>query len=145
MAFADQPAFHAKVVRVVDGDTLEVRREKKNIRIRIWGIDAPEWSQPYGPQSCGFARNLIFGREVQVVPKDHDKYGRLVAVIFVEGVSVNEALVRAGYAWVYPYFCNEPVCEVWKSLQQIASSEHRGLWADQSPVPPWQWRRMHDR
>ena len=140
---AESSCFYAKVVRVIDGDTIEIQKENKHQRVRIWGVDTPEWDQPYGAQSSHFAKNLLNGQEVQVVPKSIDKYGRLVAVIMMERINIGEELVKSGLAWVHIYFCNEQICDTWKAMQERAGSERRGLWSDRDPVAPWQWRKSH--
>ena len=140
---AAAPVFSARVVRVIDGDTLEIQQETGIQRVRIWGIDTPEWDQPYGARSSRFTRSRLTGKEVQVIPEDVDTYGRLVAMITMDGMNIGEELIRSGLAWVHIYYCNQPICDDWKSLQKRASSEHRGLWTDSHPVPPWQWKKEH--
>ena len=72
-----------------------------------------------------------------------DFYGRTIAtVILDDGVNLNEELVREGLAWVYPRYCDEePLCSRWKKLQQDAREAEVGLWAEDDPVKPWEWRR----
>ena len=139
---ADASLFQAKVVRVVDGDTIEIQQKMRTQRVRIWGIDTPEWDQRYGAQSSQFTRSLVTGKEVQVVPKAVDKYGRLVAAVTVDNMDVGEELIKSGLAWVHIYYCHEPICDSWKSLQERAKSEHRGLWNDSDPIAPWQWKKQ---
>ena len=136
-------AFYAKVVRVIDGDTLEIQQKMAIQRVRIWGVDTPEWDQPYGEQSSRFTRSRLLGKEVQVIPKDVDTYGRLVAMITMDDINIGEALIQSGLAWVHIYYCNQPICDDWKRLQKRAASEHRGLWVDSHPVAPWQWKKKH--
>jgi micrococcal nuclease len=140
---AEAPFFQAKVVRVIDGDTIEIQQKMKTQRVRIWGIDTPEWDQRYGAQSSQFTRSLVTEKDVQVVSKAVDKYGRLVAVIMMDNINVGEELIKSGLAWVHVYYCHEPICDRWKSLQESAKSEHRGVWNDSDPVAPWQWKKQH--
>jgi micrococcal nuclease len=142
---AETSFFYAKVVRVIDGDTIEIQQKMKTQRVRVWGIDTPEWDQRYGAQSSRYTRSLIIGKEVQVIPKAVDKYGRLVAVIMMNKMNIGEELIQSGLAWVHIYYCNEPVCDNWTNLQNRAMLEHRGLWNDSDPVAPWEWkkRRYH--
>ena len=135
----------AKVVKIIDGDTIEILVNHKIERVRIWGIDTPEWGQPYSSRSKKMTRSLLSGKTVEVVPKDRDKYGRLVAIVIVNHSNISEELVRSGLAWVHIYYCREPVCTYWKALQKKAMTTHKGLWHDPSPVAPWQWKKTHYR
>ena len=144
VCLADGADFQAKVIRVLDGDTIEIQQKMGIQRVRIWGIDTPEWDQPYGTRSSQFTRSRLMGKEVHVIPKDVDKYGRLVAIITVDGMNIGEELIRSGLAWVHIYYCNQPICDDWKHLQKRAFSGHRGLWNDRHPVPPWQWKKKHN-
>ena len=137
--------FSAKVTRIIDGDTIEIIQDMQVRRVRIWGIDSPEWDQPYAPQAHQFTRGMLAGKEVQVLPKDIDIYGRLVAVITVDEKNISEELVRSGLAWVHIYYCHELICDTWKLLQEKAASQHQGLWNDPHPVAPWQWKKNHSR
>ena len=140
---ADASLFQAKVVRVVDGDTIEIQQKMRTQRVRIWGIDTPEWDQRYGAQASQFTRSQLMGKEVRVAPKDIDKYGRLVAVITVDEMNIGEELIKSGLAWVHIFYCKEQICDKWKNLQEGARIEHRGLWNDNDPVAPWQWKKRH--
>jgi endonuclease YncB( thermonuclease family) len=138
-------SFSAKVIYIVDGDTVEILWKQKIQRVRIWGIDTPEWDQPYSMQSKELTRKMLAGKTVEVFPKDVDKFGRLVARIIADHASVSRKLVESGLAWVHIYYCKEPVCDRWKILQKRAMAEHKGLWNDPHPIAPWQWKRTHKR
>jgi endonuclease YncB( thermonuclease family) len=142
---AETPLFNAKVVRVVDGDTLEIQWQGTCRHVRIWGVDTPESGQPYASRARKFTQSLLAGREVQIRPVDFDVYGRLVAMIMVDEKNISEELVRSGFAWVHFYFCNEPICDTWRGLQASAMSRKIGLWRDPYPVAPWQWKKKHFR
>ncbi len=133
--------FSAQVVRVLDGDSFEVQRRGKRFQVRLWGIDTPEWQQGYAQEAKSFSRQRIQGRKVQFTTKDWDKYGRLVALVEVDGESLSELLLREGLAWVHIYYCKEPVCEQWRQLERQARTARRGLWQEKEPVPPWKWKR----
>jgi micrococcal nuclease len=142
---ADPSSFQAKVIRVVDGDTLEIQQKMRTQRVRIWGIDTPEGDQRYGAQASHFTRSQLLGKEVWVARKGIDKYGRLVAVVTIDSLNISEELIKSGLAWVHTYYCHEPVCDNWKTLQEGARLDHRGLWNDSDPVPPWLWKKRHGR
>jgi len=136
-------AFSADVVKVIDGDTLEVRYQGRKLRVRLFGIDAPEWQQEFSHQAKEFTRQRVEGQRVELRSKDWDKYGRLVAVVHVGGDSLNEELLREGLAWVHIYYCKEPICREWRQLEKEARMARRGLWKNDNPVPPWKWKQSH--
>lgn len=133
----------AQVLYVVDGDTLEIRYQGQKQRVRLWGIDSPEWQQGFSREAREFVRNRVQGRRVELQVKGWDKYGRLLAALKVEGNSLNEELLRAGMAWVHIYYCKESVCREWRRLEKDARIGGRGLWREDNPVPPWEWKRSH--
>jgi len=138
LAFADQ--FTGKVVGIADGDTISVLREGKAVKIRLYGVDAPEKAQAYGTQARKFTGDLVFQRTVTVVVHTTDRYGRLVGeVLLPDGRSLGHELVRAGLAWWYRSYA--PKDTTLAQLEAEARTAKRGLWADAQPIPPWQWRK----
>ena len=135
--------FVGKVVYVVDGDTIDVMHNKSKIRVRLWGIDTPEWNQPFSKKARLFLKNEVLGKVIRVEVKDKDDYGRLVAIVKNDYKNINEELVRVGLAWVYVYYCRESVCDDWKKLEREARLGRTGLWLDNNPVPPWKWKHSH--
>jgi micrococcal nuclease len=83
----------------------------------------------------------VFGKDVVVVPKTKDKYGRTVGHVLIDGRDVNLEMLEAGMAWHYKkYDHNARLARA----EEEAREERRGLWADASAVPPWEWRKGHD-
>lgn len=135
-------AWTGKVVGIADGDTITVLRDGRDqVKIRLYGIDAPESGHPFGKQSKQNLSSMVYGQSVQVDVMDTDRYGRTVARIFVDGEDVNAAQLRSGHAWLYRQYCKGWVCGEWAGLEAEARSTGAGLWADKDPTPPWQWRR----
>jgi micrococcal nuclease len=133
-------AFPAKVIGISDGDTLTVLHEQTPVKIRLDGIDAPESGQAFGNRAKQAASALAFGQTVTVHPKEHDRYGRLVAeVILPDGRSLNQELVRQGWAWWFRRYA--PNNTALAALESEAREARRGLWADPKPVPPREWRQ----
>ena len=94
--------FAGKVVGVSEGDTMTVLRDQTQVRIRLYGIDCPETGQDFGSRAKQFTADLAFGKVVTVVPRDRDRYGRIVAnVVLPDGRVLNDELVKAGLAWWY--------------------------------------------
>ena len=129
-------AVEHRVSRIVDGDTVYL---KDGTKVRLHGIDTPERDQPYGKQAT---RNLdkLIGRTVFVVERDTDRYGRLVGTLYTpEGVNVNLEMVCNGSAWWYSRYARNN--RAMASCQDEAREADLGLWADDDPMPPWEWRR----
>ena len=98
-------AWSGKVIGIANGDTITVLRDKKHVRIRLYGIDCPERYQAFSKKAKQFTSDMVFGKVVEVEPVDEDRYGRTVALVSVFKRLVNEELVSAGFAWVYTYYC----------------------------------------
>ena len=130
------------MTRIIDGDTIAARigGQGQEIRIRLYGIDAPEKKQAYGQQATRALKTLISGT-VEMDVMDTDRYGRTVALIRAGGKDVNGKMVAAGMAWIYPKYCRAAFCDEWKSLESAARNARLGLWRDTNPIPPWEWRR----
>ncbi len=138
--------LQATVVKVVDGDTIQVRYNGRSMRVRLWGIDTPEWSQPFSQVAKKYTAKLVENTEVELEEKDWDDYGRLVAIVTTEKKQcLNEELLRAGLAWVHIYYCKEARCDSWYALERKARKKRFGLWQDTSPIPPWVWKRKKQR
>ena len=69
-----------------------------------------------------------------------DKYRRIVAQLEINGLNVNEEMVRRGMAWEYSHFHSD---RRYIALEKEARLSGRGLWAQRDPTPPWQWRLRH--
>ena len=130
-----------KVVRIADGDTFTLLVEgDEQVRVRLHGIDAPERSQPYSRVATDFLGEQLKGDNLVVRVMDTDQYGRVVGMVIVDGRNVNEELIRAGYAWHFKRYDNNPV---WERLENEAREAGRGLWQEKDPTPPWVYRRQN--
>lgn len=139
-ATARQPAaWTGRCVGVTDGDTIRVLHHGREEKLRLAGVDAPEHGQAFGQRAKQFTSDLVFDRDVTVIPRETDRYGRTVAdVLTGDGRSVNEALVAAGLAWWYRQYARDNAKLA--QLEQQAKAARRGLWADPRPVEPSQFR-----
>ncbi len=129
------------VIGVTDGDTINVlTSDNKPIKVRLYGIDCPEKNQAFGTKAKQFTSELCLKNTVEVKKVDIDRYGRIVGEIFLsDGKSLNRELVRNGFAWWYKkYAPNDTVLE---QLEKEAKENKRGLWSDDNPTPPWEFRR----
>lgn len=134
-AYAD---IAGRVVGIIDGDTLDVLVDKRPVRVRLAQIDAPEKRQAFGTRARQALSSLTFRQDVTVTEAGPDRYGRTVGTVYVGAVNVNNELVRQGMAWAYRRYVTDPAVI---QIEAEARREKRGLWADPSPVPPWEFRR----
>ena len=135
--------FSGKVVRVIEGDTLEVIHKGVAERVRLNGIDCPERGQAYGSHAKKFTSQRVFGKQVTVKTYGLDQGRRTMGeVILPGGMSLNRELVKAGLAWWNRK--SAPQDETLKRLEEEARNKKRGLWADPTPVPPWCYRNRQN-
>jgi endonuclease YncB( thermonuclease family) len=132
-------SWQGKVVGISDGDTITVLNGGIGEKIRLYGIDSPEIGQDFGKKAKSFTSGQVFGKMVTVVPIDHDRYARTVAVIYAapNEESLNESILRAGYAWLYSKYCKAQFCSDWIKMEQAAKESGIGLWSQKNPVAPW--------
>ena len=128
-------------VFVTDGDTIK----SGSVRIRLHGIDAPETKQTCkksngsiyycGQKSTAFLKTLIKSNEVSCVQKDKDRYGRIIAVCYVDGKDINAVMVEEGWAIAYRYYSKDYIKE-----EERAKNQSKGIWQG-SFVEPYIWRK----
>ena len=138
------------VKAVYDGDTvLLTTREDSRLKVRLYGIDAPETKkpnkpgQPYGDISKRTLMYKIMGRRVTVEIMDIDQYKRSVAVIRYEGRDINREMVTEGMAWAYRQYLQGAYESEYIDSETRARSRRTGLWRDSNPQPPWEFRNGH--
>ena len=125
-----------KVVGVHDGDTITgLDDTKTQYKIRLDAVDAPELGQPFGQASKKALSEKVFGKDVVLIAKTKDKYGRTVGHLLVDGRDVNLEMLEEGMAWHYEkYDHNKRLREA----EQSARAANKGLWTDGDAVPPWE-------
>lgn len=131
------------VVRIVDGDTIEVEIDGTTEKVRLIGIDTPESvhpdqerNVPYGPIASAYTKEHLAGRSVglEFDVQERDKYGRLLAYIYLEGKMFNETLLEYGHAVVSTYPPNVKYVDRFTELQRQARENGYGLWSEESYV-----------
>ena len=133
-------SLQGRVVKVSDGDTLTLLVERKQIKVRLTEIDAPENKQAFGERSRKSLGEMCAGQQATVhysARSKYDKYGRIVGRVECRGLDANAEQVRRGMAWVYDRYVNDRSLY---ALQNDARATHLGLWADKTPTAPWVWR-----
>ena len=130
----------ARVVRVVDGDTIAVRLHGRRERVRYIGVDTPESVKPGTPVQCyakpasHFNERLVEGRRVRLRygPEHYDRYGRVLAYVYLASdrhAFVNAELVRRGYARTLEIAPNTQFAGRFARLERRAQREGLGLWS----------------
>ncbi len=142
---AQQKTITGKVVGVSDGDTITVLdSSKRQHKVRLEGIDAPESAQAFGQKSKQSLSHLIFGRTVMVTSSKTDRYGRTLGKVQLDGKNINYLQAMQGMAWFYRDYARDlsrDDAAAYEQAERTARAEKRSLWADPSPVPPWEFRR----
>ena len=145
--------FTAKVLRVVDGDTVHVvNKAGKKFKVRLTGIDAPEQNQPYGLVSTYHLRGLLLNKFVLLESKPKkgkpysvDRYKRVLAKIVLDGRDINLSQVLSGYAWHFKRYQNQQSRsdrEAYSKAELYAEENELGLWGEKNPIAPWKWRKI---
>ena len=140
-AYAQDQNFSGRVVGITDGDTLTIlTASTEQVRIRLAEIDTPEKGQPYGNRSQQTLSTLTFQKEIFAKYVDTDRYGRIVARLYVDDLDISAEMVRLGAAWVYRYYSTD---ESLRALEKQAQQSGVGLWSlpEFERIPPWEWRR----
>jgi endonuclease YncB( thermonuclease family) len=163
MSFAAAALF-CFVIAVSDGDTLKARcdGQAETLTVRLAGIDAPEYRQPFGRRSREKLVDLALDRQARLdCQKRDDRYGRRVCRVWVAPshcrasdaanacpltLDAGHALITVGLAWWDERFAHTEPPEMrgaYSHSQQEARSRRAGLWREPEPVPPWLWRQFN--
>ena len=139
------PEITFQVQRIIDGDTILAHTsENPDQRLRLWGIDGPEYDQPHGTQATARLQALVpTGKMVKARNMGTDKYERTLVVIGDDNeLPVNWTMVFTGNAHHYDFGESEgDICL--KQAQKTAQASYMGLWLDQNPIPPHEWRKSN--
>ncbi len=137
--FTLSTTFTGKVIKITDGDTIVVLTEdKKQVKIRLEGIDCPESNQDFGNKAKQAVSDLCFGKQVRIEKSGEDRYGRTLGFVFVGDINVNKELIRQGVAWRFKQYNKD---EELAKMEQHARLKKIGLWSHPNPVAPWEFRR----
>jgi endonuclease YncB( thermonuclease family) len=148
------------VTRVRDGDSVVLTTERgQQIEVRLHGIDAPERGgskpggtkrgagQPYAEKAQDMLNRLAFRKRATLETLDTDSYGRRVGLLRIASergpVDAGLMQVQMGMAWAFPRALERLPYDLRESYlyaQKIAKLKRRGLWADEKPQAPWDWR-----
>ena len=131
----------ATVVHVLDGDTIRVVHGGHETTIRLLGVDTPETHHPtkpvgcFGPEAAAYTERRLAGRRVELVTdlEVHDRYGRTLAFVYLDGNSFNDELLRLGYARLLVIPPNGAHARTQLAIELAAKAARRGLWGECEP------------
>jgi len=163
LAVAVAPAYaeerRGRIVGVTDGDTLTVLdADKRQHKIRLAAIDAPERGQPGGQRSKVSLSGLVYDQPVRVEWQKLDRFDRIVGKVWVASpdspcrgkpdcpmtLDAGLAQITMGRAWWFKKYADEQSPEDrsrYKFAEQEARTKKAGLWGVGTAVPPWEWRQ----
>ena len=132
-------------MRVVDGNTIDVRYRNQLLTVRLQGIDSPEKDQPFGGEATLHLSKLVQGKMVSILYENHDRYGRLLGKILVDGHDINLLMIKDGFAWWYRYYRKQQSLEdqvLYEKAETYSKSLKLGLWKSENPLNPYEWRKL---
>lgn len=136
-------AFAAEIIGVVskvtDGDSLTITdTNNKPHKVRLVNIDAPEKNQDYGLESTKSLESICLNKETKITYESKDKYDRILGYVYCNGAYANLEQVKLGMAWVYEKYSND---ESFIAAQNKAKAAKLGLWSNDNPEAPWEFRK----
>ena len=137
-----QLQLSAKVVGIKDGDTVVVLDSLNNqTTLRLAEVDCPEKSQPFGTKSKQFTSDQIYLKTIKYVVTDTDRYGRSIAMIYYDEDNkyLSAEIIKAGMGWHYKRYSTSKELAL---LEDNAKKNKIGLWIDNNPTEPSEWRKQ---
>lgn len=131
----------AKVVGIKDGDTVVVLDSLNNqTTLRLAEVDTPEKSQPFGTKAKQFTSDQIYLKVIKYVVSDTDRYGRSIALIYYDNDNkyLSAEIIKAGMGWHYKRYSTSTLLA---NFETKAKKDKTGLWIDNNPIAPWEWRK----
>ncbi len=131
-------------VGVSDGDSLLLELPEGNrVRVRLYGIDAPEKDQDFALPARKKLTRLVYDKPVRVEVQDIDKYGRYVGKVYAGARYANRFMLKEGLAWHYRYYAagDAELAEA----ESRARTAKRGIWASSAPLRPRNFRSERRR
>ena len=135
-----QTTLKAKVIGIKDGDTVVVLDSLNNqITLRLAEVDCPEKSQPFGTKAKQFTSDQIYLKTIKYVVTDIDRYGRSIAMIYydTDNKYLSAEIIKAGMGWHYKRYSTSKELAL---LEDNAKKNKIGLWVDNNPINPSEWR-----
>lgn len=144
------------VTKVSDGDTIQVTDKLgTKVKVRFYGMDAPETEkgnkrtgkvskpgQPYGEEAFQALRQKVDRQRVRLDVMDIDRYGRTVSIVWLGNRNINKEMVADGWAWAYRQYLDRVHASEYISAEEQARKSQAGLWKQNNPQPPWEFRKQ---
>jgi micrococcal nuclease len=156
-AFGREPVrtIEGTVVKVSDGDTIQVADGYgTKVKVRFYGIDCPETEksnkrtghvskpgQPFGEEAFQALKGKLARQRVRLDVMDIDRYGRTVSIVWLGNRNINLEMVQEGWAWAYKQYLDRPHASEYIQAEEQARGKRLGLWRDNNPQPPWEFRK----
>ena len=132
-------SVEGKVTRIIDGDSILVTDDKSvEYEVQLEGIDAPELKQDFGKESTDGLTKLLKGKTVRLTWKSKDNFERLLAQVYDGEKHINMEMIKSGMAWHFKRYNKD---ETLAKAETEAKEAKKGLWAMESPVAPWDYRK----
>lgn len=156
LVFAKPPirTVQGVVVKVADGDSITVKSDGTKLKVRLYGIDAPEieklnrktsvvakQGQLYGEEALRALEGKVLHKQVRLDIIDIDKYRRSVAIVTLDDRNINFEMVTEGWAWAYRKYLDRPYASEFIEAEEQARRQRLGLWQQNNPQPPWELRK----
>lgn len=139
--------FTSTVLSVSDGDTITVKYKDKSVRVHLYALECPHEEQTFHQQAKQFTFNNAYRKTVtvKIIRKEiiRGEIFIIGEVILPDGRNLGHELIKAGLAWYYEQYA--PHEGKMLQLQQKARKERRGLWQENKPIAPWDYRLNHPR
>ena len=144
-AAVPEQIIQGRVIEIYDGDTVTVLDDENNkkYRVRFFGMDAPEKAMKYGRDSQAALQQKLLGKTVAVQVVSVDLYQRSVGKVMLGSRYINMEMVSEGYAWYYPDYAADEYDLA--AAEREARMSRRGLWQENNPTPPWEYRKRKKR
>lgn len=145
-----------RVIKIYDGDTVKVTDGNLELKVRLMGIDAPEYKQKYGTRSKAALSDMILGKNVSLVTgkRKLDMYNRILAHVYLNDVNVGAQMIQEGWAYYYRPYCQDYPSHKNKynydprpyiQAEIKAKSKGLGVWTQARPQLPCLYRKKYKR
>jgi endonuclease YncB( thermonuclease family) len=150
-AFAKGPirTIEGIVTKVTDGNTMQVTATNRTkLKVRLYGIYAPETGksgQPYGTNAQRALEEMVVDKHVRLEVMAVDQSKNTVAIVWTVDNVVNKEMLKSGWAWAYRQYLDSPYASEYIELEEQARNEHRGVWEQNDPRPPWESKKQQKK